>query len=189
MTKPKVENINSGVKITGDWDDICDYSRKLEKVIENFAEYEKTVKDFNRWRPREEETKRDIAEKTAEKASMEELQLERDYNGTEKELGDARKNIKKSIDDLSNGNNPGKGLKKASKNLGKVIGAKSVKSMRAMEKSIYERIMLKFNPYYFDTEEFSVNLEEKNNENYVLTLNIPDEMLREKIVTSLKDEL
>ncbi|MGM0404791.1 MAG: DUF5828 family protein [Thermoplasmatota archaeon] len=188
MTKPKVKKINSGVKILGEWEDICDYSRKLESVIEKYSKDKKSVDDFNGWRPREKETKKEVAEKTAEKACMNEKQVEKDFNGTDRELEEASENIKKTVDDISNGSNPGKGIKDASKNIGKVIGAKSIKSIRKMEKTIYERIMLKFNPFYFDTEEFSVNLEDKNGNGYVLTFNIPDEDLRKKIINSLKDE-
>jgi len=189
MTKPKVKKINSGVKITGDWDEICDYSRRLENIIEKFSEDKKSVEDYNGWRPREKESEKDVAKKTAEKASIDEKQVEKDFNGTDKELEEAGKNIKKSVDDLSNGCSPGKGIKDASKNIGKVIGAKSIKSIRKMEKTIYERVMLKFNPFYFDTEEFSLNLEEQNGDGYVLTLNITDEVLRKKIIDSFKDEL
>ena len=188
MTKPKVKKINSGVKISGDWEDICDYSRKLELVIEKYSKDKKSIEDFNGWRPRERETEKEVAEKTAEKACMNEKQVEKDFNGTDEELEEAGENIKKSVDDLSNGCNPGKGIKDASKNIGKVIGAKSIRSIRKMEKGIYERIMLKFNPFYFDTEEFSINFEDKNGDGYVLTLNITDETLRKKIINSLKDE-
>jgi len=41
--------------------------------------------------------------------------------------------------------------------------------------------MLKFTPYYFDTEDLSINLEKKGKDRYILNVNIMDEKIRNKI--------
>ncbi len=190
MTQAKVKKINSGVQIIGDWGDICSSSRTMESVIERFSDRDQSVDDFNGWRPREKDTKKNIVAKTAKNACLEEKQIEKDFNGTESELEEAGKNLKKSINDLSKGRNPGKGLKDASKNIGKVIGVKSVGSLRKIERLIYEHLMLRFNPYYFNTEDFYVSLEKNKSINgdkrYILTLNNHNEKLRDELMKHLE---
>lgn len=75
--------------------------------------------------------------------------------------------------------------RKSSNQLGTLIGVSFVRLVRKMERVIYHRVMLNFNPYYFDTVHFSTNLEAKGN-HYVLTINIPDEDKRERVKENVK---
>ncbi len=188
-----------------------------------------SIEGYNKWRPREEEDEKDIKKKTAEGASMEEKNVEKDFKGTDEELktagkkvkegingakekgksaiveikeeasdsvnkfvnGDSEKEKKGSKDDRSSAEDEKsttEELKDASKCINRLVGSKSIKSLRKMEKAIYEQVMLKFNPYYFDTEHFSVNLEEKNEDHYLLTVNIPDDDLRDTIKKGLRED-
>jgi len=251
MNKHKPETTHSGIKIEGSWEDICGFARELEGILKESYEKEDTAEDmddsiegYNKWRPREEEDEKDISKKTAEEASMEKKDVEKDFKGTDEELKSAGKKVKKGIngakekgksaivelkDDASKGVNSlvkakangsqkdsdethersesaeketeedvnesdnkqksaSAELKEASKCINRLVGSKSIESLRRMEKAIYEQVMLKFNPYYFDTEHFSVNLEEKNDDHYLLTVNIPHEKLRETIKKGLEEE-
>jgi len=249
MNKQKPETTHSGIKIKGDWEDICGFARDLEEILKEGYEKEETaediddsIEDYNKWRPREEEDEKDISKKTAEEASMEEKDVEKDFKGTDEELKSASEKVKEGIngakekgksaivelkDDATKSVNglvksepkrpqkesideksedfdeeanegidekdnekksPSTELKEASKCINRLVGSKSIKSLRKMEKAIYEQVMLKFNPYYFDTEHFSVNLEEKNDDSYLLTVNIPDEELRQTIKEGLEEE-
>ncbi|MBS3781672.1 MAG: hypothetical protein KGY68_03575 [Candidatus Thermoplasmatota archaeon] len=243
MYQNKPETTHSGIKIEGDWEEICGFARDLEDILKD--SYEKddsaedmddSIEDYNEWRPREEEDEKDISKKTVEEASINEKKVEKEFKGTDEELKSAGKKFKEgingaankgksaaaelkdasknivngkskisskdpdSIDDIAESvdkktaerkekeKSATKELKDASKCINRLVGAKSIESLRKMEKAIYEQIMLKFNPYYFDTEHFSVNLEEKNNDHYLLTVNIPDDQLRETIKDGLEKE-
>ncbi len=251
MNKQKPETTHSGIKIEGDWEDICGFARDLEGILKDSYEKEETsediddsIEDYNKWRPREEEDENELSKRTAEEASMEEKNVEKDFKGTDEELKEAGEKVKESIngakekgksaivelkDDASKSVNglvrsepektqknskktdkkskdtgkqakegtdktsiekksPSAELKEASKCINRLVGSKSIKSLRKMEEAIYEEVMLKFNPYYFDTEHFSVNLEEKNEDHYLLTVNIPDEELRQTIKKGLEEE-
>ncbi len=240
MNKHKPETTHSGIKIEGDWEEICDFARDLEDILKESYEkkdsaedMDESIEEYNKWRPREEEDEEDISKKTAQEASMEEKNVEKDFKGTDEELKSAGKKVREGIngakekgksaivelkDDASESVNgiiektqkrsrktdkkpkkrsnetnnenksPATELKDASKCINRLVGSKSIKSLRKMEEAIYEQVMLKFNPYYFDTEHFSVNLEEKNGDDYLLTVNIPDEELRETIKEGLKEE-
>lgn len=183
---PKIETTNAGLKYEGTWKEICDFSRDLDSTFKKCVPNGDSIIEYEKWMPRENENGK-MEKKTAEEAAMKTKRVEKEFNGTKQEIDDAKKKVKESIEDVKNGKNPGKDLKDASKHIEKLIGAKSVKSLRKMEEIIYEKIMLKFNPCYFDTEEFSVNLKEKG-DNYVLTLNITDEEERQRIKRILTED-
>lgn len=195
MNKQKPETTHSGIKVEGNWEDICGFARDLEGILKESYERKDyaenmgdSIENYNDWRPREEEDEEDITKKTAEEASMEEKDVENDFKGTDEELKSAGKKVKDSISRATDEKRSATAeLKEASKCINRLVGCKSIKSLRKMEKAIYEQVMLKFNPYYFDTEYFSVTLEEKN-DYYLLTVNIPEEKLREKIKKGLKEE-
>ena len=180
---------NAGVVFKGRWNDICAFARDFERVIEKNApdSNEGSIREYDHWRPKVDEDEKDISEKTAENACMDRKKIEKKYNGAKEELKSAGEKIKNGV----NGEEPPtKNIKEASKKVERLVEAESIKSIRKLERMIYKEIMLRFNPYYFDTEEFSVNLEKVNNEKgddqrYKITINIPDEELREKV----KDEL
>ncbi len=248
MNKQTPETTHSGIKIEGDWEDMCGFARKLEGILKKSYEKEIPTEDmddsiegYKKWRPREEEDEEELSKRTAEEASIEEKDVEKDFKGTDEELKSAGKKVKEGIngakekgksaiveikegasegvnslvksesedsqDDSSKNNENSRSedkekdgestderksasgeLKDASKCINRLVSSKSIKSLRKMEEAIYEQVMLKFNPYYFDTEHFSVNLEEKNEDHYLLTVNIPDEELRETIKKGLKED-
>ncbi len=175
----EVEITNSGLKFEGDWEEICDFSEKLEEVMDKYLEDKDEIEDYDDWRPKEKDTEDDVKEKTAEEAAVKEKNIEKDFEGAKEELGEAEEKLADSVHDVLNGIDPSYDLKEALLKIEKVVGVESVRSIRKIEETIYKKLMLKFNPYYFDREDFSVNLERKKDHHYVLTINVTDEKLRE----------
>jgi len=66
-----------------------------------------------------------------------------------------------------------------------LVSAKSLESLRKIEETIYKNLMLKFNPCYFDTEDFSLTINHKKDEGYIFCVNISDENLG----THIQEEL
>jgi len=184
---PNVEMTNAGLKYKGSWNDICFFARNLEEAMKKCVPDHECVEQYDEWRPREEEGEDELMVKTAEKAAIKQTGVEERFNGTKKELSEAKGEFKKSLEDVKNGENPSEEIKDASKHIERVVEVKALESLRRMEETIYERIMLRFNPYYFDTEDFSVNLEEKK-DNYFLTVNISDEDIRKDVKKLMKEE-
>lgn len=186
MKKPKMQEKNAGLEFEGRWDDICIFARTFERVIEENTPDEESIEEYGEWRPKEDEDEKDISEKTAENVCLKEKKVEKEYNGAKEELEDAGEKIKNGV----NGDEPPvENIKEASKNVEHLVGAESIRSIRKLEKMIYEEVMLRFNPYYFDAEEFSVNLKKITNggeDHYKLTVNIPSEELREKVQDELE---
>jgi len=181
MDNGEVKIINTGVRITDTWENICEFCREIEDILEEFVSDSKEVGDFDDWRPREDESTTELRERTAEQASLNEREVEEDFEGTGKELSKASKKVSNSVKEAVNNGKPGKELKNASKEIGKLIEAESLESIRKMEKTIYKKFMLKFTPYYFDTEDLSINLEKNSKGKYTLRINILDEEAREEI--------
>jgi len=172
------EVTTSGLEFEGDWEEICDFSEELEMVMELYLEDKDEIEEYDDWRPREKDTEEDMKEKTAEEAAVKEKDIENGFDGAKEELGEAEEKLADSVHDVLNGIDPSRDLKEALLKIEKVVEVESVRSIRKVEETIYKKLMLKFNPYYFDTEDFSVNLERKKDHQYVLTINVTDEELR-----------
>ncbi|MFP4051435.1 MAG: DUF5828 family protein [Thermoplasmata archaeon] len=179
---------NSGIKYEGSWEEICDFSEGLEDVIKEGIHDSSEIKHFHEWRPREKDGKNDISHRTAEEASIKQKKIEREFKGTKEEITEAEQKFKESIDDVKHLHNPSRDIKDASKHIENLVEAKSVQSLRKMEEMIYEKLMLKFNPYYFDTEDFSINLNDEKNKDFTLIINIPDEEKRKKVKDILSED-
>ncbi len=186
----KADVTNAGIRYQGDWEEICEFADYLSDIIDEHIDDDEALSDYNHWKPEEDGSEKDLSKKTAEDASMEETKIEKNFNGAKEELNGARDNLLDSIEHATNGDDPRCKIKRACKKIGRTMGAKSIESVREMEKQIYDKIMLKLNPFYFDDESFSINLEKNNGSDlYTLTLNIPDEKIRDEVKERIKEDL
>ncbi len=182
----QIQQINSGVRFQGDWHEVVLFSHVLAKFLEDTTPHKESVDEYEKWMPMDDDEDEDIKEKTSEDACMKTTDVEEDFNGAREELKDAENKLVDSVHNIANGKSPTKDLGEATKDIERLVAVGCIKSLRKMEKSIYKHIMLKFNPYYFDTEDFSVNLERISEGRYALTVNISEEKLREKVKDRFK---
>lgn len=188
MTAAKAESTSAGVRFEGGWSEVCSFAENIEDIMKDNVNDDETIEEYNDWRPRKEEDEEKISKKTAKRASIQEKEVEEEYKGANEELKQAGKKVKNGIENtIDKEKSSTDELKDASKSLERLVGAKALNSIRKMERTIYERIMLRFNPYYFDTEYFSANLKEKE-DNYRFTVNVSEGDLREKVKENLKEE-
>ncbi len=183
-----LETTNAGLKYCGNWDEVCDFARDLEEVLKEYVPKSRSIDNFHKWRPREDDDEEDVAEKTAEGALPETRKVEEDFRGTKEEIKGAEEDLKEAVEDVKNGEDPSQDFKEASKHIGRLVGAKSMRSLREAERNIYERIILKLNPYYFDEDDFSINLDRKG-DLYILTVNIKDEENRRRVFALVKKDM
>lgn len=185
MSEPNLELTNAGLKVEGDWKEVCVFAKNIESFFDENAADERSVEEYDHWRPREEEDEKELIKRTARKACLDKKEVEEVFNGAREELEAAGENIKKG---MNGEEHRAENIKEASRDIERLVEAESIKSIRKLEKMIYEDIMLRFNPYYFDTEDFSVNLEkisDGGDERYKLAINVSNEEMRKKI----KDEV
>lgn len=170
---------NAGIKYQGDWDEICEFADYLSEIIDEHID-DKNLDNYNDWKPEKHEDENVLSGKTAKEASINETKIEKKASDTKKQ----HMNEERDSFDSSNDNR----VRRVCKGLGRTMGAKSIESIRKIEIQIYDKIMLRLNPFYFDVENFSINVE-KNNGYYILSLNIPDEDIRKDIKKKLKNGL
>lgn len=180
-----LEHTNSGVRKKGDIEDIAEFAREVEEVMEDEDVEEESVEDFQEWRPREEDTEGDIRHRTVETASMDTTKSEEKTEGLKEDVSKAGEAAVEAGKKLENGENPRKDAGKASKRLLRPLNSVSAKVLRNLEEKIYSG-MTKFNPYFFDAREFSADLK-KHGDSYEMNVNVPEESHRNSLKERIED--
>lgn len=184
MNEEDLEETNAGVKKNGDIEEVADFARKVEEGLKDEVE-EKSIEDFNGWRPREEDKEKDIERKTVEAASISSKSVEEKSNGVE-DISEAGKKTVEATKKAVKRENPDQELKEASKKIKRPIKSGSRKAARGLEEGIYSKVMTKLNPYFFDTKEFSADLRANKDGSYSMEVSVPDSDKRNNLKDSLE---
>jgi hypothetical protein len=187
MEAEDVERTNSGVKKSGSWSKISDFSEKVEQALKGSAN-EESVKKLSEWRPRREEAEGDIEEKTVDSAVIEENKLEEESNGVKEDLKEASRNAAEAGKKAAEKKNPEKEVAKASEEAARPFYSKIAKAFRRFEDFVYRNIVLRFNPYYLDTGDFSVDMKSKGGGEYEMDVKVPDEETREDLKEEFEEK-
>lgn len=179
----EVEETNSGVRKEGDIEEIAEFTREVEDVMKEEDIKDDSIEKFKEWRPREKDGKKDIERKTVEAATIPQKELEEKSKGV-KDIEEAGSETVRAGKKISQGKAPGDEVKDASKKFLRPIYSFSAKVTRNIEEKVYSNLMLKFNPYFFDTEDFSVDLRSKNRD-YIVEVDVTDKSSRDR----LKDKM
>jgi hypothetical protein len=181
-----VEETNSGVKKRGNWKEIAEFGEEVESVIEDSAD-ESSVEKFNEWRPRVEESERDVKRKTVDEAVIPEKEMEKDSNGV-KDLKDASGKAAEAGKKAAKVENPEQEIKDASKDAAKPFYSGIVKTFRKLEDLIYSKIVLKLNPYYLDTEDFSADIKHRRKGEFEMDVSAPKEDMRKDLKDGFEND-
>ena len=185
QNKKKITKTNSGLRAEGDFDEVVKTAEEVEKAIESDNEISQdSVDDFKDWRPQKEDQDLDIKSKTVEKASIDKKKSEKNTEGVKKDLEEAKANFKQGIEKENSDGEVVEGSKKAAR----PFLSKLFAGLRKIEKTLYSKLMLKFNPYFFDTEKISADLRKKKNGNYRMDVNISEDEPRENLQSELEDK-
>lgn len=184
MKEEGLEETNSGVKKKGDIEEVAEFAREVEEGLEEEVD-ESSIDEFYKWRPREEDGKKDIERKTVEAASIKKSSAEDETNGV-KDFSDAGKKALEAGKKLIRKDNPNREVKEASKKMRRPVEAGSRKFARGFEHQVYSKLMIKLNPYFFDAKEFSADLRTNNDGSYSMEVNVPDESRRDHLKDNLE---
>lgn len=174
-----VEETNSGVKKKGDWKEIAEFGEEVESVVEESAD-ESSVEKFSEWRPQIEESERDIKRKTVDEAVVSEKKLEKESNGFG-DLKDASGKAAEAGKKAAKRGNPENEIKEASKDVAKPFYSGIIKLFRNLENFVYSKIVLKLNPYYLDTQDFSADIRHKRKGEFEMSVDAPKEDMRKDL--------
>lgn len=183
MRENDVKKTNSGIKKEGKLEDIAKFARDVEEVMEEEDVKSESLEEFNNWRPREEDNEEDLQKKTVEAASISKKKMEEESNGVE-DITEAGEKAIQAGKKMGEGENPEPEVKDASKKILKPFYAASAKVARGFEKKVYSKLMLKFNPYFFDSEDISADLRREDS-GYRMDIDASDKKYREALKNQL----
>jgi len=184
MVQEDLEETNSGLKKKGDIEEVAEFAREVEQGLKEEIS-EESIEDFNGWRPRENEDKKDFEKKTVEKASLSKRSVEDESEGV-RDFSKAGRKVVKAGKKAAKKENPQSELKEASKEVVKPIYSESIKVARSFEKEVYSKVMIRFNPYFFDAKEFSADLRANRDGSYSMQVNVPDRQHRDHLKKNLQ---
>lgn len=183
------ENI-SGFKVTGDWSDIVEHGEKISFALQelNYDTSNEDVDEYNNWRPKASENIReDINKKTAEQAMISETKEEKEANKPQEDMKIASEKVIYSYKDLGEPEMVFKDWIDSLNYAARAFNVATRKSVRQVEKSLYENVMTVVSPYYFDNELISANVSRVSNNphEYELEVNINDDSLKSEVSKKL----
>ncbi|MFB6203626.1 MAG: DUF5828 family protein [Candidatus Nanohaloarchaea archaeon] len=179
------EETNSGVSMRGSWKDIADFARKVQRSFEESGVDDDKIQKYEEWRPREEGSEADVREKTVEEAKLDPNEVEEESDGVRKDIEDAGRKAREAGEKVKRMEKPSDEVREASRGLIRPLAASALKSFRKVEEKIYSLVMLRFNPYYFDSEDFSARIEERG-QGYRMDVDVADDGLREEFKEDLR---
>lgn len=195
-----MEESIAGFKVTGSWADIVEHGDRITYALreldidrrDEFGEdYADAFDEWDEWRPKSDERMRkEVAEKTADQASVGEGEGEKAGKGPDEDIKTAGEKLTESYENLED--DPSEAVGKWGESIDYVARAADSagrKALRKVEDAVYRRVMTTISPYYFDNELISANLDRKRGNDeptYVLEVNINDDDLKEAIAERLE---
>ncbi|MFQ3308619.1 MAG: hypothetical protein ACI977_000862 [Candidatus Nanohaloarchaea archaeon] len=178
MSRKEPRETNSGVKKKGDWDEIAEFAREVEDAVKDSDLDESEVKEYNEWRPREEETEQDIKKKTAEKAA---IKVPREDVSIVNETEKAGKELARAGEKAANFESPRNNFREGIRHFVGGIVMKSASYMRSVEQRMYRSFMLRFNPYFYDTQDLAVDMRSSKKGEYQMDVSVTKDEARENL--------
>lgn len=175
-----VEETNAGIKKKGNWKEISEFGEEVEEAISESADQE-SIERFDSWRPKVEESERDVKKKTVDEAVIPENKLEKETEGVAKDLKQASGKVAEASKKAAKKQNPEKEIVEASEEVAKPFYSKIAKFFRKIESKVYSWFALRFNPYYLDTEDFSVDMKHRKNGEFEMDVAVPEEETRKEL--------
>lgn len=175
-----VKETNAGIKKKGNWKEISEFGEEVEDAISESARKE-SVEKFDNWRPKLEESERDVKKKTVDEAVISENKLEKETEGVTKDLKQASGKVAEASKKAANKQSPEKEIVEASEEVARPFYSKIAKFFREVESKVYSWFALRFNPYYLDTEDFSVDMKHRKNGEFEMDVAVPEEETRKEL--------
>ncbi|MUV89389.1 hypothetical protein GJ629_05295 [Halapricum sp. CBA1109] len=189
-----MEESVSGFKLRGGWMAVVEHGERITRALREIAEtddVDETALDaWDEWRPKSDERlDEDVNEKTAEQASIDEGEGEKEGKGPDEDLQTAGEKLTESYENLDE---PNEAVDKWGESIDYVARAADSagrKALRTVEGAVYKNVMTQMAPYYFDNELVSANLKRISGEDpeYVLEVNVNDDDLKIKVSNRLAD--
>ncbi|GAB7019014.1 DUF5828 family protein [Halostagnicola bangensis] len=198
-----MEESISGFKVRGDWSTVVEHGERVTRALRDAgvhdpdhdygARFARAFEEWEEWRPKAHETlERDVSEKTADQASVEEGKGEKAGKDPDEDIKTAGEKLSESYEQLEEDDAEAAvdNWKESIDYVARAADSASRKALRRVEDTVYQNVMTQLAPYYFDNELVSANIQQSargndNGESFVFEVNVNDDVLKDDISESL----
>jgi hypothetical protein len=190
-----MEESISGFKRRGSWGDVVEHGERITRALREAGVDGDAFAEWNEWRPKSHERlSEDVNEKTAAQASVAEGEGEKAGQKPEEDLQNAGRKLSESYEKVEEGDNEGavERWQDSIDYVKRAADSASRKALRAVEDTVYRKVMTQLAPYYFDNELVSANVQRVtrgagDEPEFVFEVNVNDDDLKEAVSERLAE--
>jgi hypothetical protein len=189
-----MEESVSGFKCHGTWGDIVEHGERITLALRETGVESEALQEWDEWRPKSHERLgEDVSEKTAEQASVAEGEGEKAGKNPDEDLRTAGEKLSESYDRVEEGDSEGavERWQDSINYVARAADSAGRKALRALEGTVYRKVMTQLAPYYFDNELVSANVQKTSrgdaDEAFVFEVNVNDDDLKQTVSDRLAD--
>jgi len=183
-----MEESISGFKTRGTWGEVVEHGERITRALRDAGAEGEALEEWDEWRPKSHERlSEDVSEKTAEQASVAEGAGERAGKNPEDDLQTAGERLTESYEEVQRGDSEAAVdrwqdsidyVRRAADSAGR-------RALRAVEGTVYRKVMTQLAPYYFDNELVSANIQKTTRGDgevrFIFEVNVNDDGLKEAV--------
>ena len=183
-----MEESVSGFKCRGTWAEIVEHGERITRALREDGAEGRTFEEWNEWRPKSHERLgEDVNQKTAEQASVAEGEGEKAGKDPDEDLRAAGEKLSESYERAEQGDNEGavEHWQDSINYVARAADSAGRKALRAVEDTVYRKVMTQLAPYYFDNELVSANVQKTarggDEDQFIFEVNINDDELKQAV--------
>ncbi|MFB6159620.1 MAG: DUF5828 family protein [Haloferacaceae archaeon] len=185
-----MEESISGFKIRGRWVDVVEHGERITRALRDAGvdPDDEAFQDWNEWRPKaHERLSRDVSRKTAEQASVGEGAGERAGKEPDEDLRTAGEKLSESYEKVDEGDSEAavESWQDSLDYVARAADSAGRKALRAVEDTVYRKVMTQLAPYYFDNDLISANIQKttrgEGEPEFVFEVNVNDDDLKQAV--------
>jgi len=189
-----MEESVSGFKARGTWADIVEHGERITRALREAGADGTAFEEWDEWRPKSHERLgEDVNEKTAEQASVDEGEGEKAGKEPDEDLRTAGEKLSESYERVEEGDNEGavERWQDSINYVARAADSAGRKALRAVEDTVYRKVMTQLAPYYFDNELVSANVQKTarggDEDQFIFEVNVNDDDLKAFVSDRLAD--
>jgi len=189
-----MEESVSGFKHRGTWAEIVEHGERVTRALREAGADGAAFEEWNEWRPKSHERLgKDVSEKTAEQASVSEGEGEKAGKNPDEDLRTAGEKLSESYERVENGDNEGavERWQDSINYVARAADSAGRKALRAVEDTVYRKVMTQLAPYYFDNELVSANVQKTarggDGDQFIFEVNVNEDDLKAAVSERLRD--
>jgi hypothetical protein len=190
-----MEESISGFKRRGTWSEVVEHGERITRALRDAGAEGDALEEFDEWRPKpHERLNEDVNEKTADQASIGEGEGEKEGKEPEEDIQTAGEKLSESYERVEEGDSEGavESWQDSIGHLARAADSAGRRAIRAVEGTVYRRVMTQLAPYYFDNELVSANIQKSTRgageePTFVFEVNVNDDAVKTEVSDRLAE--